>query len=712
MFRPLAAASAAALIVLGLTALPASASPEAAAPRPVKPAPAAPRVTAAAQTLTWTGNDSTTTYASAPTSAVPGETTIVFENSTATGNTTGMPHTLTFDTSSPGFNHDVSLNILANPFDSNNGRHEATVTLTPGRYRYFCTIPGHSTMSGEFTVTGGPEDTTPPTVTAAITGTQDADGNYVGSATATLTAADEGGSGVESVEYQLDGGAWTAYTAPVVVSTVGDHMLHYRATDGAGNASQEGMESFSVVEGDEEDNTPPAVTAEVTGTQDAEGNYVGTATVTVTATDEGSGVELVEYEVDDTGFQPYTAPVQVTAPGDHAVQFRATDAAGNESTTGSVRFSVVEDTEEDTTPPAVTAEVTGEQDGDGNYVDAAVVTLSATDDGSGVASVEYQLDGGAWTTYAGPVTVNAPGSHMLHHRATDVAGNTSPMGMVSFTVVEQDTTAPTVSATVVGEQDPDGNYLGSAVVTVSAEDAGSGVDTVEYSLDGGAWTAYTAAVQVRAPGAHTFAFRATDLAGNVSEEGSESFTVVANPDEDTTPPSVSALVTGNQDSNWNYLDTATVTLTALDVDSGVALVEYKLDDGAWTEYTEPVSVGAGEHTVSYRATDNAGNVSAELSGSFTVVEVSTDECPDSDSRDTVWIGTENTFVPNEDTGNGCTVSDLIDSDGEYATHNAFVRHVKRVTNQLVTAGVLTSTQRDIIVRAATRSDIGMGSAAV
>ena len=63
---------------------------------------ATPAVAAPVQTLTWIGNNSTTEYASAPTGALPGETTIVFENSEATGNTTGMSHTLTFDTTTPG----------------------------------------------------------------------------------------------------------------------------------------------------------------------------------------------------------------------------------------------------------------------------------------------------------------------------------------------------------------------------------------------------------------------------------------------------------------------------------------------------------------------------------------------------------------------------------------------------------------------------------
>ncbi|MGH3880993.1 MAG: OmpL47-type beta-barrel domain-containing protein [Actinophytocola sp.] len=697
MLRASFAALVAVLTAVGLVALPAAADTAKTAADP-----------AAAATLTWTANDSITAYASAPSTAPAGANTVVFENSTATGNTTGMTHTLTFDTSTPGYNHDVQLNIVASPFDANNGRHEAAVTLTPGKYRYFCSIPGHAQMVGEFTVTGGGEDTTPPTVTAELTGEQDAEGNYVGSATATLSATDDS-SGVDSVEYSLDGGAWTTYAAPVVVNTVGDHMLHYRATDVAGNTSPEGMTDFTVVTDDGgEDTTPPTVSAEVTGEQDAEGNFVGSATVTVAATDEGSGVASVEYEVDDTGFQPYTGPVTVSDLGDHAVQYRATDAAGNVSLTGSVPFRVVEDDGgEDTTPPTVTAEVSGEQDADGNYVDSATVTLSATDAGSGVASVEYSLDGGAFAPYTAPVVVNTPGEHMLHYRATDNAGNVSPEGMAGFTVVEQDTTVPTVSGQVTGEQDPDGNYLGSAVVTITAADEGSGVASIEYSVDGAAFVPYTEPLQIDAPGEHTVAFRATDVAGNVSEEGSVSFSVVEAPDEDTTPPSVSTVVSGSQDANWNYLDSATLTIEALDVDSGVASVEYKLDDGGWTAYTEPVVVDTpGTHTVAYRATDNAGNVSAELSGSFTIVESANDACPSSDTRATVIIGIHDSGVANVDTGNGCTINDLIAEDAEYGSHNRFVRHVNRVTDELVTAGVITSQERSLIVNAAIDSDVG------
>ncbi|MEV6492459.1 plastocyanin/azurin family copper-binding protein [Actinoplanes sp. NPDC051633] len=343
---------------------------------------------AAVQTLTWTADGDITRYKTAPTSAVAGETTIVWENSEATGNTIGMPHTLTFDTSTPGYNHDVTLNILASPFDANNGRHTATVTLTPGRYRYFCTIPGHSTMVGEFTVTGGPvEDETPPTVTGQVSGTQNPDGDYVGSATVTVTASDSG-SGVAGVEYEIDDTGFVPYTAPVTVTELGDHSVQFRATDNAGNTSAVGSVSFRVVEAGDTDVTPPVVTATVTGEKDANGNYIGTATVTLTATDDDSGVAGIEYNVDGGAFRAYTAPVVVSGVGSHMVHYRATDNAGNTSAEQMAMFTIVAPPVEDTTPPTVTAAVTRAREPVGDYNGSAPLSKTAPHAGGGGARVE------------------------------------------------------------------------------------------------------------------------------------------------------------------------------------------------------------------------------------------------------------------------------------------------------------------------------------
>jgi plastocyanin len=401
---------------------------------------------AAAQTLTWTAGDDITKYNSAPSTAVAGTATIVFENSTATGNTTGMPHTLTFVTSDPEFNDDVELNILANPNDDMGGRHTAEVTLTPGRYFYHCTIPGHGQMQGILVVTeGSGEDTTAPSATAQVSGTQNAQGQYVGSASVAVTATDEaGGSGVDRIEYAIgDTGAWQPYTAPVVVDQVGDHKVRYRAVDKAGNVSAEKSVGFTVVPPPSDDTAPPDTSATVSGEQNPDGTYIDMATVTVSASDTGSGVNTIEYALNDGSWRPYTMPVMVHQVGSHTVRYRATDKAGNVAAEKSVLFSVVAAAPQDTVPPVTGVTVDGTRNSDGAYVGNAKVTVSATDEGgSGVAAVEYSIDAGPYLAYTAPVIVDRAGTHTLAYRASDKAGNTSAARTVTFTVVSSQVPAP------------------------------------------------------------------------------------------------------------------------------------------------------------------------------------------------------------------------------------------------------------------------------
>ncbi|MFG3122095.1 OmpL47-type beta-barrel domain-containing protein [Streptomyces sp. NPDC048201] len=393
---------------------------------------------AAAQVLTWTASSRTDQYASFPTTAVAGAATLVFENSTATGNDIGMPHTLTFDVSDPEYNHDVPVNILANPGDDSGGKHTVDVTLTPGRYRYFCSIPGHGQMQGILTVTEpGGEDTTAPTASAKVEGQKNADGAYVGSATVTVSASDDA-SGVKSIEYAVgEDGPWQAYTAPVVVDQVGSHTLRYRATDQAGNVAAAKSVTFSVVAPPTDDTTAPETSATVSGEKDADGNYLTMATVTVTASDTGSGVNTIEYALGaDGAWQPYTAPVMVHAVGSHTVRYRATDRAGNAAAEKSVAFKVVAPPAEDTTAPETSATIGGTRNSNGAYVTSAKVTVNASDSGSGVARVEYSLDGGPYLAYSAPVVVDRLGFHTVAYRATDEAGNTAAAKSVTFTVAQ------------------------------------------------------------------------------------------------------------------------------------------------------------------------------------------------------------------------------------------------------------------------------------
>src|SRR5690606_17713964 len=155
-------------------------------------------------------------------------------------------------------------------------------------------------------------------------------------------------------------------------------------------------------------------------------------------------------------------------------------------------------------------------------------------------------------------------------------------------------------------------YEAPASLVAQADDGeGSGVDTVEYSLDGGEWTTLDGAVPVDEPGAHTAAFRATDAAGNTSDVHEAEFRVageVAEPtdvtpqavtftdedgtDDDTyTVPAVEGVeyvVDGEVVGAGTHPGSGTVTVTAR------ALEGYVLAEGATAEWEHTFSTEGGE----------------------------------------------------------------------------------------------------------------------
>ncbi len=145
-----------------------------------------------------------------------------------------------------------------------------------------------------------------------------------------------------------------------------------------------------------------------------------------------------------------------------------------------------------------------------------------------VPGAEYRLDDDDWLPYTGPVPVG-DGRHVAQARATD---DGVPSTEVTEAVLDVDTTAPTVAASVDAAR----------LLTVTAADDTSGVARVEYSLDGGPWATASAPVQLGDAAVQVRA-RAVDVAGLVSlvsETSVPALTVDSEPtvdptDDPTTP---------------------------------------------------------------------------------------------------------------------------------------------------------------------------------
>lgn len=119
----------------------------------------------------------------------------------------------------------------------------------------------------------------------------------------------------------------------------------------------------------------------------------------------------------------------------HTAYVRGWDNAGNSalSTYGPLCF--------DNIPPVTTITLSGNLQQNGNYNGPVLVSLSATDNASGVAATSYVIDSGEFVPYAGPVYVWQPGNHQVTAYSVDVAGNIEAFVISNFDI-QQNTKFP------------------------------------------------------------------------------------------------------------------------------------------------------------------------------------------------------------------------------------------------------------------------------
>ncbi len=247
--------------------------------------------------------------------------------------------------------------------------------------------------------------------------------------------------------------------------------------------------------------------------------------------------------------------------------------------------------------------------------------ISASD----IASGTYD-----WKEYTYSVVINATGDdinegkYFVYAKITDNVGNALYLGSDGLVV---DTTAPSVS----GKSNFDGDKWVNAATSsdavvisgkVTDKAEGSGIDYLEYSLDGGAnWVRYstsedgkyelpfslTSNLFTSDQKGQTVKLRAYDLAGNVSNVAT--FEV----NRDTFAPWISVSEPSGIETKWVYEENPQITVG--DRLSGVKSVLYKeanetiwhvatVDDAGSGKYTAEITSNG---TYTFRVIDNAGN---------------------------------------------------------------------------------------------------------
>ena len=196
--------------------------------------------------------------------------------------------------------------------------------------------------------------------------------------------------------------------------------------------------------------------------------------------------------------------------------------------------------------------------------------------------------------------------HTVEYRSTDNAGNVETLRSATVRI---DTTLPLTT-----DDAPAGWRTSAVTVTLTANDALSGIASTEYRVDGGSFQNGTS-VLIPAPadhsndGAHTVEYRSADNAGNAELLHSATVRI------DTTLPTGS-VSTPTEGLRVNGV--VPVTAAASDVPSGVTSVEFLVRPSGAPTFTSISTDTTAPYQASWtprarqRATPSSGSSSSTL----------------------------------------------------------------------------------------------------
>jgi hypothetical protein len=368
-------------------------------------------------------------------------------------------------------------------------------------------------------------DLTPPTVaiSSPVSGAM-----VSGDVAVTATASDN--VAVVGVRFTLDGNPLGAEdtSSPYGVTwntasdSNGPHTITAIARDAAGNVTTATAVTVTV------DSVPPSVGI----SSPAANATVGGAITIVAAASDSSGIAGVQFRIDGAPLgaedrsAPYSAVWDTAAVGDgpHSITAVARDNAGKTTISAAVSVRV------DNTPPvvAITAPAGG------TAVGGSVTITANASDGSGIAGVQFVIDGaplGAEDTSAPYSAVwdtaaVSDGPHTITAVARDNGGKTTVSAAVSVPV---DNTPPVAAITA-----PAGGTTVSGSITISADASdGGGIAGVQFLVDGvnlgaedtSAPYSTTWDTTAAADGSHTVAAIARDAFGRTTTTGAVTVTV-------------------------------------------------------------------------------------------------------------------------------------------------------------------------------------------
>jgi hypothetical protein len=254
------------------------------------------------------------------------------------------------------------------------------------------------------------------------------------------------------------------------------------------------------------------------------------------------------------------ATINALSAGNHTIYVRGKDAAGNWGATSTTILVI------DKTAPTIIS-VTLTPSTMVFATASTLLTVSATDAGTGVSGGQYWIDGTATppanaTAFAGTTaTINtsalAAGNHTVYVRVQDAATNWSSVSSATLTVIRAVNDTRTITANTSATQTSDANAAAgvlandqpvgvagrtATLASAPARTSGTGAGTITLSCPGALGTAATPAISgntVCTNGAYRVSLNGVGGTGNArqaSKRGTYQFTYTETLNGVTTPP--------------------------------------------------------------------------------------------------------------------------------------------------------------------------------
>ncbi|HDM67283.1 MAG TPA: PKD domain-containing protein, partial [Thermoplasmatales archaeon] len=264
---------------------------------------------------------------------------------------------------------------------------------------------------------------TPPETEVVIGGEQGKNGWLVSPAYISLAASDW--SGVKKSKIRVDNGNWETYRIPKTVSEDGIHIVEYYSEDIWGNVEEAKKTEFKI------DSTPPSINVSIDGLK-KQGWFISPVNITIEAEDYQSGLDKIMYLLTplDKEWMEYTSPIDIFSDGRYTLKVYAEDKAGHiAGRNQTYHFGI------DMNPPKTTYILHGDPS-PGGWI---TVTLLSRDEGIGVASIKFSVDGGEEREYTSPIKITGDGSHTITFYGVDLLGHKEKPKTVNFTIGETPT---------------------------------------------------------------------------------------------------------------------------------------------------------------------------------------------------------------------------------------------------------------------------------